>query len=150
MFAQSIVAKGVDLVDILDQRLLTGRSQMRIFPVSLVQDQSLIKGSAVQQDIGSVNSDLPHTKIGADFILDLSFIKNPEGNVIQVRFLRRPSSHSPDKGILPCTRNIQHRSYMRSCHGRHTFCHKHTIKADHCLHEKLLTQTGGIPFDLIF
>ena len=88
MFAQAVVTKRMNLVDIFDQRLLTWRGQMGILPVSLVKNKSLIQWSAVQQNVWPVNPDFPHAEIRTHLITNLSFVPDTEGNVIQIRLLR--------------------------------------------------------------
>ena len=43
MFAKSIITKRMNLIDIFNQRFLTRRCQVRIFPITLIQDQSLVQ-----------------------------------------------------------------------------------------------------------
>ena len=68
---------------------------MRILPVSLIQNQPLIEHFPVQQNIRSVDPDLPHGKIRADMIRLHAIYQHPKRDVIQSRILRSPLPNTP-------------------------------------------------------
>ena len=82
MLAQAIEAQRVDLIDIIDQRLLIRRRQMGILPVSLVQNQPFIKRCSVQQNVPFLDPDLPHAKVRTHLIQNLRAFPDPDRQVI--------------------------------------------------------------------
>ena len=79
---------------------------MGILPVALIQDQPLIKGPAVEQDVRSFYCDLPHAEIGHYLILILSRFQGAV-QVVKVRLLRLPLQDPPLSEIFLITENIQ-------------------------------------------
>ena len=82
MLAKAIVAKLMNPVDVLDQCLLRGRSQMTFLPVALIQNQLLINRSAVQKDLGILDLHLSHSEIGIRAVNLLPVPKEPKLHVI--------------------------------------------------------------------
>ena len=82
MLAKAIVAKLMNPVDVLDQCLLRGRSQMTFLPVALIQNQLLINRSAVQKDLRILDLHLSHSKIGIRAVKLLPIPKEPKLHVI--------------------------------------------------------------------
>ena len=106
MFPQTVVSQSQDLVNVFHQGFLPGRRQVGILPVALIQDQPLIKGPAVEQDVRSFYCDLPHAEIGHYLILILSRFQGAV-QVVKVRLLRLPLQDPPLSEIFLITENIQ-------------------------------------------
>ena len=134
MFPEAIVSKLMDLVDILDQCLLAGRCQMRILPVTLIQDQPLIQRMTVQKDIGAVNADLSHCKIGTNGIENLAVRYNLKSDIVQIRALRAPGTNAPLHAAvglaIGLVENVDFRLCMVRSHNRHGLADEHITKGN--------------------
>ena len=134
MFPEAIVSKLMDLVDILDQCLLAGRCQMRILPVTLIQDQPLIQRMTVQEDIGTIDTDLSHGKIGTNGIENLAVRYNLKSDIIQIRALRAPGTNAPLHAAvglaIGLVENVDFRLCMVRSHNRHGLADEHITKGN--------------------
>ena len=144
MFPEAIVSKLMDLVDILDQCLLAGRCQMRILPVTLIQDQSLIQRMTVQEDIGTIDTDLSHGKIGTNRIQNFTVSHYLKCDVVKIRALRTPGSYAPlhtTVGLAVCfVVNIHFCLHMIGGHDRHGLADQHISKGNGSNHHKIFIE----------
>ena len=144
MFPEAVVTQGMDLVDILDQSLLAGRCQVGIFPVALIQDQSLIQRMAVQEDIGTIDTDLSHGKIGTNRIQNLTVSHYLKCDVVKIRALRTPGSYAPlhtTVGLAVCfVVNIHFCLHMIGGHDRHGLADQHISKGNCSNHHKIFIE----------
>ena len=144
MFPEAVVTQGMDLVDILDQCLLAGRCQMRILPVTLIQDQPLIQRMTVQEDIGTIDTDLSHGKIGTNRIQNLTVSHYLKCDVVKIRALRTPGSYAPlhtTVGLAVCfVVNIHFCLHMIGGHDRHGLADQHISKGNGSNHHKIFIE----------
>ena len=107
---------------------------MRIFPVALIQDQSLIQRMAVQEDIGAVNADLSHCKIGTNGIENLAVRYNLKSDIVQIRALRAPGTNAPLHAAvglaIGLVENVDFRLCMVRSHNRHGLADEHITKGN--------------------
>ncbi|CCZ35826.1 putative uncharacterized protein [Firmicutes bacterium CAG:646] len=151
MFSQSIVTQSLNLLNIFDQRLLTGRCQMRIFPISLIQNQPLINRTTVQQHIRTLNANISHGKIRTYRVRHFSLEHHFKLNIIQFRFFRRPRPYAPfQPEIIIPQEYIGSRLHMLRRNSREHFRHRYPFERNRCCHQKIFSHDTFRRLHLIF
>ena len=106
---------------------------MRILPVSLVQNQPLIKYSPVQQNIRTIDPDLPHGKIGADTVRFFSVHKHSKPDIVQCWILRCPLPDTPLHAAERRMKYICARFHASAKHSHPRPADLNTVKGNLCL-----------------
>ena len=106
-------------------------------PVTLIQNQSLVQRTAVQQNVGAVDADFSHGEIGSHFVQNLSLVHQAELNVIQVGLLRAPGLHGPLQAVRFLYGHIDFRLHMACHHGGVCPVDHHILEGNHRFHHQI-------------